>query len=205
MFRANTFHHRTFSTYCFPWPSLLPNQCWISPEGGNLNIFGKFQAAHLADPANPGEAIVNDNRTFVSSLGDTFSYNIAAACNSVGKTVSFFYTNNNTGPSGGTFSMTHPASVSCTNSKVSTASPGTYDQIALTGFGTWSRDASGATPRFVSASISVDPANPYATILVFAKYPGEPATLPGAQTIPGDDIDVNLSTADNKPATKPIP
>jgi hypothetical protein len=32
---------------------------------------------------------------------------------------------------------------------------------------------------------------------VFAKYPGEPASLPGAVLIPGDDIDVNPSMAEN--------
>ena len=202
--RLNLFHHRSFATYCYPMPSLLPNQCWISPEGGNLNIFGKIQAVRLADPANPANVVLSDNRTFTSSVGDTFSYNFTAPCNAVGKSVSFVYTNNNTGPSGGTFTMTHPASVSCTNSAVSKAQ-GSYDQVAITGFGKWSKDASDAAPRFVTASISVDPANPYAAIIVFARFPGEPKTLPGALVIPGDDIDVNLSTAENKPPTKPIP
>jgi hypothetical protein len=90
---------------------------------------------------------------------------------------------------------------------VSTAGQGGYDQIAITGFGTWSKDpaATPYIPRFMTASISVDPANPYAAIIVFARFPGEPQTLPGALVIPGDDIDVNLSTAENKPPTKPIP
>jgi hypothetical protein len=205
MLRFNLFHKRSFATYCFPKPSLLPNQCFISPDGGNLNIFGKLQAVHLADPANPGPAVLSDNRTFTSSIGDTFSYNFTAPCNAVGSPVSFIYTNRNSGASGGTFTMTHPASVSCTNSKVSTAGPGNYDQIAITGFGKWSKDASDALPRFMATSISVDPANPFATIIVFQRYPGESATLPGAFVIPGDDIDVNLSTAENKPPLKPKP
>jgi hypothetical protein len=213
MFRANTFHHRTFATYCYPQPSLIPNQCWISPAGGNLNIFGKLQAAHLPDPANPGSAVVGDNKTFVSSLGDTFGYNFSVPCNATGSSFSFVYTNNNSGPSGGTFTMNHLASVSCTNSKVSTAPPGQYDQVAITGFGTWSKDPVAAssvaalplTPRFLAASISVDPANPYATIIVFDRYPGENLNLPGAVILSGDNIDVNLSTAENKPPTKPVP
>jgi hypothetical protein len=205
MLRLNLFHHRSFATYCFPMPSQLPGQCWNSPDGGNLNIFGKFQAVHLADPANPGAAVLSDNRTFTSSIGDTFSYTIFAPCDAAGRSVSFVYTNGNSGPSGGTFTMTHPASVSCTNSRVSTAAPGSYDQIAITGFGKWSKDASDALPRFMAASISVDPANPYAAIIVFARYPGEPSTLRGALVLPGDDIDVNLSTAENKPSAKPIP
>ena len=205
MFRANLFHQRSFATYCFPQPSQLPGQCWVGPDGSNLNIFGKLQAAHLPEPENPGAAVLTDNRTFTSSVGDTFGYNVSAPCNAVGRQVFFVYTNNNSGPSGGTFTMTHPASVSCTSSKVFAGKPGTYDQIAVTGFGTWSKDAADSEPRFASASISVDPANPYAAIIVFARYPGEPRTLPGALVLPGDEIDVNLSTAENKPPTKPIP
>ncbi|MFN0167574.1 MAG: hypothetical protein ACKV22_14185 [Bryobacteraceae bacterium] len=203
--RMNLFHKRSFATYCYPTPVLQPNLCWISGDKGNLNIFGKIQAAHLADPANPGNAVLSDTRTFTSSIGDRFSYSFIAPCDAVGKAVSFTYTNNNTGPSGGTFTMTHPASVSCTNSAVSKAGVGGYDQVAITGFGKWSKDASDDLPRFMASSISVDPANPFAAIIVFARYPGEPATLPGAKVLPGDDIDVNLSTAENKPPNKPIP
>jgi hypothetical protein len=203
--RFNLFHHRSFATYCYPMPSLLPNQCWISPEGGNLNIFGKFQAVHLAAPANPGIAVLSDNRTFTSSTGDSVSYSFSAPCDAVGRSVSFVYTNRGSGPAGGTFTMNHPASVSCGNSKASQAPAGSYDQISISGFGKWSNDASDALPRFMAASISVDPANPYALIIVFARYPGEPAIFPGALVIPGDDIDVNLSTAENKPSAKPTP
>jgi len=215
LFRANLFHHRTFASYCFPMPSLLPNQCWISPpdSGGNLNIFGKIQAAHLQDPANPGGAILSDNRTFTSGIGDTFSYRFSVACDPAGKPFSFVYTNNNSGPSGGTFTLTHLDSVSCTNSKVSTAAPGGYDTVAVTGFGVWSKDPVVGpnvadlppTPRFFTASISVDPANPYAAILVFSKYTGENLKLPGALVLPNDENDVILSSAENKPPTKPIP
>jgi len=213
MFRANLFHHRTFETYCYPQPSLLPDQCWVSGPGGNLNIFGKFQAAHLADPANPGSVVLSDNRTFTSSLGDTFSYGFSVNCNPVNQPVAFNYTNNAAGAAGGTFTMTHLASVSCTNSKVSTAAPGSYDHVAISGFGTWSKDpvspssvaALPSVPRFMAASISVDPNNPFAEIIVFARYPGEPAKFPGTLVLPGDDIDVNLSTAENKPPSKPVP
>jgi hypothetical protein len=205
MFRANLFHHRSFATYCYPQPAFIPGLCWVSPAGGNLNIFGKLQAAHLPDPANPGAAKMSDSETFTSSVGDVFSYNFSAPCNAVGQPFSFTYTNNNTGASGGTFTMTHPASVSCTNSKVSTAAPGAYDQVAITGFGNWSKDPSGALPRFMSASISIDPANRYAAIIVYQRYPGEAETLPLAFNLPGDDIAVVLSAAENKPPTKPVP
>ena len=213
--RLNLFHHRSFATYCYPMPQFIPNECWISPPngGGNLNIFGKIQAGHLKDPGNPGPAFVSDNRTFTSSITDVFSYNFKVACNPVGQPASFTYTNNNTGSSGGTFTMTHLVSVACTNSVVSTATPGQYDTVAITGFGTWSKDhqvgpteaALPTQPRFITAAISVDPANPYAAIIVFNNYPGENLTLPGSFILTGDEVDVNLSTAENKPPTKPIP
>lgn len=197
MFRANLFHHRSFESYCFPQPSLLPGICWIGPKDANLNIFGKLQAVHLAGPAV--SIVKADRRSFVSSVGDTFTYNFSANCNSPNAATTFVYTNNNSGSSGGTFTMTSPASISCTNSRVSTAARGDYDQIAITGFGIWSKDPAGSLPRFMASSISVDPANPFALIQVFSKVPGE------YQTLPGDEIDVNLSTAENKPPTKPIP
>ncbi|HWF09712.1 MAG TPA: hypothetical protein VG297_14685 [Bryobacteraceae bacterium] len=215
MVRLNLFHHRSFETYCYPQPQFILNQCWFAPanSGSNLNIFGKIQAARLPDPGNPGDAVLGDNKTFTSSIGDTFSYNFSVACNPIGKPFSMTYTNNNTGPSGGTFTMKHIVSVSCTNSKVSTAAPGNYDQISITGFGSWSKDpVLGATQadlptqlRFIAASISVDPANPFAEIIVFNNYPGENLKLPGALVLTGDEVDVNLSTAENKPPTKPTP
>ncbi len=215
MLRMNLFHHRSFETYCYPFPSFIPGQCWTAKagSGSNLNIFGKIQAAHLTDPGNPGNALLKDNRTFVSSAGDTFSYNFSVACNPVGQPFSFTYSNDNSGASGGTFKLEHLVSVSCTNSKVSTAATGNYDQIAITGFGTWSKDpvvgptvaALPTQPRFMTASISVDPANPYAAIIVFNNYPGENLKLPGGFVLTGDDVDVNLSTAENKPASKPVP
>jgi hypothetical protein len=196
-------------------PQLIPNECWFAAagSGSNLNIFGKIQAAHLPDAGFPAGAVLSDNRTFTSSIGDTFSYNFSVNCNPLGQPFAFTYTNQNSGPSGGTFTMKHLVSVSCTNSKVSTAAPGSFDQIAITGFGSWSKDpVIGPTQadlptqlRFLTASISVDPANPYGAIIVFDNYPGENLTLPGALILTGDNVDVNLSTAENKPSTKPVP
>ncbi len=199
MFRANLFHHRSFATFCYPMPSYLPGQCWVAPDGANLNIFVKLQAAHLPDPANPGNAVLSSNFTYVSGTGDTDTVTYSIPCNPVGQPVSFVYTNNNSGTQGGTFTMQHVASVSCVNSKVSTAPAGSYDSVQVTGFGTWSKDPAGATPRFVTASLSVDPANPYAFVIVFQKYPGE------VQVQLGDNLDVILSSGENKPPTKPAP
>ncbi len=215
LFRANLFHKRSFETYCFPTPAYILGICWTSPPGGggNLNIFAKLQAAHLADPGNPGSAVMADKQTFTSPVGDTFSYDFSVACSPVGRPASLLYTNNNSGPSGGTFTLTRLASVSCTNSRTSIAAPGNYDHVAVTGFGTWSKDAvAGPTvaalpnsPRFISASFSTDPNARYANVIVFNNYPGENRTLPGALILPGDDIDVALSTAENKPPVKPVP
>ena len=215
MVRLNLFHHRSFETYCYPMPQFIPDQCWFAAQGSgsNLNIFGKIQAAHLPDTGFPGSVVLSDNRTFTSSIGDTFGYNFSVNCNPVGQPFSFVYTNNNSGPSGGTFTMRHLVSVSCTNSKVSTAAAGSFDQIAITGFGSWSKDpVVGPTQaelptqlRFLTASISVDPANPYGQIIVFNNFPGENLTLPGALILTGDSTDANLSTAENKPPTKPAP
>ncbi len=215
MFRANLFHHRSFASYCFPTPAYILQQCWISPIGGpgNLNIFGKIQAAHLNNLSSPGNTVMSDNQTFTSSIGDTFSYNFSVNCSPIGQPFRFVYNNSDSGPSGGTFTMEHLVSVSCSNSAVSTAAPGTYDMIAITGFGSWSKDpVVGATQaelptqlRFLSASISINPNNKYGAITVFNNYPGENQTLPGALILPGDNIDVYLSTAENKPPTKPVP
>jgi hypothetical protein len=207
MLRLNIFHHRSFATYCFPMPSLLPNACWTAPTGANLNIFVKQQAVHLQNPANPGSAVLSDSGSYTSAEGDPYTYNFSMPCNYNGtQAFSFVYTNKaTTGPEQGTFTMTKPVSVSCTNSKVSTAAAGSYDVMAVTGFGTWSSDPANSLPRFMSASVSVNPNNHYADIIVFAQYPGEPETVPGALVLPGDNIDVTFSSAENKPATKPVP
>jgi len=199
MFRANLFHHRSYAGFCFPMPNYLNNQCWNTPEGGNLNIFVKLQAARLADPGNPGSAVLSDSRSFVSGIDENVTYSFNAPCDAVGRPVSLVYTNASTGTGGGTFTLKHAASVSCVNSKVSTAARGNYDTISITGFGTWSKDPKDSVPRFISANLSVDPANPYAHIIVFQNYPGE------VQSIPLDDTDVILSSAENKPANKPTP
>jgi hypothetical protein len=209
MFRANLFHHRSFATYCYPISSYGPGVCYTAGPSGNLNIFVKIQAAHLADPANPGIAVLSDSRSFTSSAGDPITYSFSAPCMPSGQTAgqaTFVYHNDNSATSaGGVFTMKHLASVSCTNSKISTLPAGSYDQIAITGFGQWSSDPPNAQPRFMSASLSVNPAYPFATIIVYQRYPGESLTLQNAVVLPGDDIDVYLSTAENKPANKPTP
>jgi len=53
--------------------------------------------------------------------------------------------------------------------------------------------------------IAVFPANAYAAIIVYQRYPGEAMSLPNAFNLTGDDIDVVLSSAENKPPTKPVP
>ncbi len=201
-FRGNLFHHRSYATYCYPTPALEPDKCiGIGGPEGNLNIFQRLQAGHLPDPANPGSYLMKDSRAFTSSIGDQFSYNLSVPCDAKGP-FSVTYTNNNSGPSGGTFTMKHLTSVSCTNSAVSSAGKGAYDQIAVTGYGTWSKDPQASGPdigRFMAASFSLDAANPYGLIMVFARQPGE------VQELPNDDTRVIISSAENKPPKKPTP
>jgi hypothetical protein len=209
MFRANLFHHRTFSTYCFPIPAYTPGLCYISGPTGNLNIFVKLQGAHLPDPATPGSAVLSDSKTFTSSAGDPVTYSFSVPCTPSGQTAgqaSFTYRNDNTATNaGGTFVMEHIASVSCTNSKVSTLPAGSYDQISFSGFGHWSGDDKNANPRFVTGSFSLNSAYPFASIIVYQRYAGESLSLPNAVILPADGTDVYLSTAENKPAGKPAP
>lgn len=209
MFRANLFHHRTFSTFCFPIPAYTPGLCYISGPTGNLNIFVKLQGAHLPDPANPGNAVLSDTRSFTSSQGDPVNYSFSVPCKPSGQTAgqaTFTYTNGNGRNSeGGTFAMEHIAAVSCTNSKISTLPAGSYDQISFSGFGHWSGDDKNANARFATASFSTNPSYPFASIIVYQRYPGESYSLPNAVLLPNDQTDVYLSTAEEKPADKPTP
>ena len=87
--------------------------------------------------------------------------------------------------------MKRLASVSCINSRNSTAAPGDFDTITFTGFGAWSKDASDAAPRFASVQISTSLDCPYAGVLVYQN--------PDAET------NVVLSSANTKPAEKTLP
>jgi len=206
-FRFSGLHQRSFATYLFPNPDLIAADAWPGGPAGNLNIFDLLQGARLNGA--PSNVTKTSSGTFVSSTGDTVNYNLSIPCNPPGQPSSFVYRNAADGPTapfttngasrGGTFTLMSLASASCTNSHASTANPGDYDMVNFTGFGTWSPDPANSLYRFASVSASVDPSNPFVSIIVYRYQP----TSGSAQ--PEYDLDVELSSAENKPANKPVP
>lgn len=207
IFRFSGLHQRSFATYVFPNPDFIPTDAWIGGPTANLDIFNLLQGARLNGP--PSNIVKTAGGTFTSSVGDTFTYHLSIPCNPAGQLASFVYTNAGDGPTapyttngnsrGGTFTLKSLVSASCTNSHASTAAPGDYDIVNFTGFGTWSADPPDSLYRFLSVSASVDPNNPYAAIIVYRYQPTANSTQPEY------DLDVELSSAENKPANKPVP
>jgi hypothetical protein len=206
-FRFNGLHRRSFAGYLFPNPDLIASHGWLGGPTSNLDIFTRMQGGRLNTP--PSNIVKTAGGTFTSSLGDTVSYNFSIPCNPSGQPASFVYRNNADGPNtplttngnarGGTFTLVALASASCTNSHVSMANAGDYDIVNFTGFGKWSADPDGSLYRFVSVSASVSQANPYASIIVFRYQPTSGSSQPEY------DLDVELSSAENKPPTVPVP
>jgi hypothetical protein len=119
----------------------------------------------------------------VSSLGDTFSYSYSIPCNGNGNST-FTYTNNNASgksPNDGTFTMQALGSVSCINSRTSTAAPGDYDTVSFAAFGTWSRDSN---PHIATVQISVSPDFPMVHILVDGGSVSQVDTKPPGVPLP---------------------
>lgn len=207
-FRFSGLHERSFATYTFPNPDFIAADAFTGGPDGNLNIFTRFQGSRLNGP--PSTISKAGTGAFVSSTGDNFTYSFSMPCNPAGQPFSFTYTNQGNGPPApyggldtgraGTFTMHSLVSVSCTNSHVSTAAPGDYDIVNFTGFGSWSNDPADSLYRFASVSASVDPNNPYAAIIVY-RY--QPTANNSYDTY--YDLDVELSSAENKPANKPVP
>lgn len=189
IFRYSGEHKRSFATFRFPSPDFIKANSWIAGPNGTLDLFLRLQAARPVD--NPTARKTGGQSNVTSSLGDTFSYTYSVACNPAGQSFAFDYTNNNSGSSGGTFKMNKLASVTCINTRTSKLGQGDYDTITITGFGHWSKDKADDKPRFVSAQICTDPASPYVGILVFQD--------------PDPTTNVVLSSANTKPADKPVP
>ena len=182
VFRFSGEHRRSFATYLFPKPDLGLGSSWASGPKGSLDLFLNLQAAHVPSPS---AVIKRGQGSFVSSLGDNITFTYAVPCNLAGVAVSFRYTNDNRGASGGTFDMQHLASATCTNSRNSAAGTGDYDTISFTGFGTWSKDAAFSLPRFASVSLSLAADAPYTGILIFQS--------------PDANTNVIMSSGNNKP------
>ncbi len=206
-FRFSGTHERSFTNYLFPNPDFIGSDGWLGGPSATLDIFALLQGGRLNSA--PASITKTNGGTFTSSTGDTFSYSFSISCNPSGQAAAFTYTNKADGPNstystdgsmrGGTFTLATLASAHCTNSHASTAKAGDYDTVNFTGFGTWSADPTGSLYRFVSVSASVDPTNPYAAIIVYRYQPTSGSTQPEY------DLDVELSSAENKPATLPVP
>ncbi|MEQ1884893.1 MAG: hypothetical protein ABL967_07510 [Bryobacteraceae bacterium] len=188
VFRYSGEHQRSFATFRFPAPDYIFANSFVGGPNARLDIFTRIQAAHTVDNA---KIVKSGSGSFVSSIGDNISYSFSVPCNQPGVPATFTYTNNNTGISGGTFTLKNLAAVSCTNSANSSAPAGDYDTINFSGFGPWSKDASDALPRFATVSISLAPGAPYTGILVYQN--------------PDPELNVVLSGANNKPATVVLP
>ncbi len=188
VFRYSGEHRRSFATFRFPSPDLIFANSFIGGPNAKLDIFVRVQAGHTTDTPT---AVKTGGGSFVSSLGDNVTYNFSMPCNPVGAPFTFTYTNGNSGASGGTFTMKSLAAVTCSNTLNSTAKPGDYDTVSFSGFGSWSKDAADALPRFSTVNVSLATGIPYVGILVYQN--------PDAQS------NVVLSGANNPPATVTLP
>ncbi|MBK9170625.1 MAG: hypothetical protein IPM24_24620 [Bryobacterales bacterium] len=189
VFRYSGRHVRSFAGFRFPSPDFVKANSFIAGPGGKLDIFLRMQGIRAAVPVTGRKTGGASN--VLSSLGDRFSYSFSVPCQASGQTATFEYTNNNAGRSGGTFRLERLAHVSCVPSPRSQLAAGDGDIVTFTGFGSWSKDGPGDAPRFVSVQISTAPGEPYVGILVYQD--------------PDELNDVILSSANTKPAEKPLP
>lgn len=188
VFRLSAEHVRSFATYRFPSPDFIKANSFIAGPGARLDLFLRIQAMRKVDTPR---AVKSGSRSFVSSLGDQISINYSIPCDGSSSRPTFEYVNRNTGASGGTFRLTRLASVSCINSRGSVLAEGDYDVITFGGFGVWSKDDPAATPRLATVQISTAADSPYAGILVYQS--------------PDEKNTVIMSSANDRPAEKPIP
>jgi hypothetical protein len=189
IFRYAGEHKRSFATYWFPNNDLVPSKKFLAGPAASLDLFLRLQAVRITD--QPNSRMTGGQTNQVSSVGETYSYTYSVPCDPVGQSFSFTYSNNASGARGGSFVLSRLASVQCFNSRTSKLPPGSYDTVEFTGFGHWSKDAPDATPRFATVHICTNPDTPYNGILVFQN--------------PDPSTNVVLSSANNKPADKPVP
>ncbi len=179
MFRYDATEFRPFEGFVFPAPDYSDTAHeFTAGIGSVLTPFFRMQGAL---PTDTPVAVMSDSQSNVlSSFGDRFSFDYSIPCDPAGKTASFVYTNMNA-TKGGTFKMVNLVSVSCTNSLTAIVPVGTYNTVAFTGFGTWSKDSN---PHVATVQFSTAPDAPYISILI-----------DGGQ----------LSNVDTKPAENPKP
>jgi hypothetical protein len=173
VFRYSGEHKRSFATYLFPSPDFVLANAFLGGPNSSLDLFLNLRAILPAGPSPDRRSGGASN--VLSSLGDSFSYNYSIPCEGAG-TASFEYTN----ASSGTFHLTRLGAVTCF-----------ADTVTFSAFGTWSKDAIGADPRFATVQISTSPDAPYVGILVYQN--------------PDATKNVILSSANTKPLEKPAP
>jgi hypothetical protein len=169
-----------FTGAFFPAPDYTNTAGLLTSGAGSvLEPFNNIQAALVGDA--PSQVMTASQTNLVSSHADSFSYSYSIPCAGQNQPATFTYTNNNAS-TGGTFTMQNLVSVSCTNSRQSAAPSGTYDSIAFTGFGKWSKDDN---PHVVTVQAVTSPVSPFFITI---------------QVDGGSVSNVNL-----KPATIPVP
>ncbi|HKA00350.1 MAG TPA: hypothetical protein VKE70_27755 [Candidatus Solibacter sp.] len=182
-FRMNSTEYRPFEGFTFPFPDVPTytdaSRSFTAPSGSLLTPFFNMQGVVPMDA--PTAVMSGTQPTRNSSFNEQFSYTYSIPCNAVGKTGTFEYTNNATGKNGGTFKMDELASVTCFNSTTSRLSPGNYDTVTFTAFGTWSKDND---RHLATVQISVAPDAPYVSILI------DGGTLSNVNTKPLPDIPI---------------
>jgi hypothetical protein len=189
IFRLSAEHIRSFATFRFPSPDYVKANSFVAGPDGLLSLFLRLQAMRTQDTPRAVKSGTASN--ILTSLGDRISFNYSVPCDGKSSRLTFEYTNNNSGRSGGTFRMLRLANVTCFNSRGSTMPAGDYDTVTVSGFGTWSKDVSGDPPRFGTFHISTSPTTPYVSVFVFQN--------------PDENGNVILSSANTKPAEKPLP
>ncbi len=168
-----------FSDFRFPSPDHVKAHSFLAGPGSYLDPFLKIQAMATTDAPR---AVKSGSATAVSSINDTFSYSYSIPCNPAGQTFSFEYTNNNSSK-GGTFKMTSLANVHCTNSRSSQLSPGDYDTVTFSGFGSWSKDKDNGL-HLATVQISTSKDFPYVSVMIDGGLTSDANTKPAEAPVP---------------------
>jgi hypothetical protein len=164
LFRYSSTSLLPFSPYVWPSPDYSnPGAAFPAGPGSYAQPFVRIQAALPTD--TPTSVMAGGQTNVTSTFGETFTYQYSVPCSGTGANSTFTYTNGGqvTASHKGTFTMTRLSAVACINSLTSTATPGNYDSIQFTGYGTWSADSN---PHLAQVNVSTNPNAPYISILI---------------------------------------
>ncbi len=138
VFRYDSEVFLDFSTFLWPTPDYNLARGFRAGANSYLDPFVKLQATAGGTPATVVKTGQIDE---VSSFGDQIKLTYSIPCDINNKNFSADYTNGSTEKRGGTFHLESLSSVSCTNSRGSTAAPGDSNLVTFAGYGTWSKDS----------------------------------------------------------------